>query len=73
MIFTSYGLAVFGCFPVQVHRAISTLLSQAKGANWMEEGAAAPNTWHTGSLYRYGSSIHVGVLASGLGAVAFIH
>ena len=31
---TSSGLAVVRCFPVQVHRAIPTPLSQAKGANW---------------------------------------
>ena len=69
----SSGLAVFWCFSVQVHRAIPTPLSQAKGANWMKAGAVAPGSCHTGSICRYGSSTHARVLSSGLGAVAFIH
>ena len=41
----------------------------------LDEGrhAVAPDSCHTGSICRYGSSTQVRVLSSGLGAVAFIH
>ena len=43
--------------------------------NGLDEGrhAVAPDSCHTGSICRYGSSTHARVLSSGLGAVAFIH
>ena len=41
----------------------------------LDEGrhAVAPDSCHTGFIFRYGSSTHARVLSSGLGAVAFIH
>ena len=58
---------------MQVHRVTPTPMSQAKGTNWTQAGAAAPDTCHAAAIFRHGSSIHVGVLSSGLGAVALIH